>query len=54
MPTDSTEIVDKGTATLPMLRNLGLQDIQIRLLPATMMYKFYLDNKKMDIGRLLL
>ena len=50
MPTASTEIIDKGTASLAMLSNLGLQDIQVRLLPAEMMYRYYIDNTKIDIG----
>ena len=29
---------------------LGLQDIQIRLLPAETMYKHYIENTKMDIS----
>ena len=54
MPTASTEIVDKGMASLAMLNNLGLQDIQTRLLPAGMMYRHYIDNTKMDISLLKL
>ena len=49
MPTASTEIIEKGTASLAMLHNLGLQDIQVRLLPAEMMYRHYIENTKMDI-----
>ena len=54
MPTASMEIVDKGIASLAMLSNLGLQDIQVRLLPAGMMYRHYIDNTKMDISLLRL
>lgn len=49
MPTASTEIIEKGTVSLAMLSNLGLQDIQVRLLPAEMMYRHYIENTKMDI-----
>ena len=49
MPTASVEIVEKGTASLAMLSNLGLQDIQVRLLPAEMMYRHYIENTKLDI-----
>ena len=49
MPTASAEIIEKGTASLAMLSNLGLQDIQVRLLPAEMMYRHYIENTKMDI-----
>lgn len=48
MPTASAEIIEKGTASLAMLSNLGLQDIQVRLLPAEMMYRHYIENTKMD------
>lgn len=49
MPTSSAEIVEKGTASLSMLSELGLQDIQVRLLPAEMMYRHYIDNTKLDL-----
>ena len=52
MPTSSTEIVQRGTVSLAMLSNLGLQDIQVRLLPADMMYRYYLENTKMAIQEL--
>ena len=54
MPTANEEIISKGTVTFDMLKKLGLQDIQIRLLPAKMMYKHYLDNKKLDLSSLKL
>ena len=49
MPTDSAEVVEKGTVSLAMLSNLGLQDIQVRLLPTKTVYRHYLKNTKMDI-----
>ena len=52
MPTASNEIIEKGTASLAMLSNLGLQDIQVRLLPAQLMYKHYLDSTLFDIREL--
>lgn len=54
MPTNGKEIVVKGTVSLDMLSNLGLQDIQIRLLPAEMMFRNYIENTKIDIGILQL
>ena len=54
MPTASAEIVAKGTASLSMLRALGLQDIQVRLLPAALMFDYYLTNRKLDICTLKL
>lgn len=52
MPTASAKIIEKGTVSLAMLHNLGLQDIQIRLLPAEMMYRHYIENTKIDIRTL--
>lgn len=49
MPTASTEISSKGAASLAMLDKLGLQRIQVRLLPAETMYRHYIENTKMDI-----
>ena len=49
MPTESSEIMDKGTVSLVMLSELGLRDIQVRLLPAQMMYRHYIENTKMDV-----
>lgn len=54
MPTASAEIIHKGVVSLAMLSNLGLQDIQIRLLPADKMYRHYLQNTKIDIRELQL
>lgn len=52
MPTASADIIPIGTTSLSMLSNLGLQDIQIRLLPAEMIYRHYIDNRKFDIHAL--
>lgn len=52
MPTEGNSIVDKGVAEMEILERLGLQNIQIRLLPAMEMYDFYLTHKTMDISRL--
>ena len=52
MPTASAEIIEKGTASLAMLRNLGLEDIQVRLLPADMMYRHYIENTKLNVRML--
>ena len=54
MPTDKLEIVDLGYVSMGMLSQLGLQDIQIKLLPAAEMYDLYLHGKRMDISRLRL
>lgn len=49
MPTESKEIISKGVVSLAMLSKLGLQEIQVRLLPAEIMYRHYIENTKMDI-----
>lgn len=54
MPTNGKEVVVKGTASLAMLSGLGLQDIQIRLLPAETMYRHYIENTKINIAELKL
>ena len=52
MPTEGKEIIKKGKAKLDILSNLGLEDIQIRLIPAGMLFDFYLSGKKMEIETL--
>lgn len=52
MPAAAAEVVEKGAVSLAMLRGLGLQDIQVRLLPAEVMYRHYLENTKMDVRAL--
>lgn len=52
MPTEGKEIINKGKVKLDMLSNLGLEDIQIRLIPADMLFYCYLRRKKIDIGEL--
>ena len=41
-----------GCVSIAMMTNLGLQDIEVRSVPATLAYDFYLSNKKLDIGML--
>jgi len=52
MPTEKNEIIKKGTARMPMLEALGLENIQIRLIPADMLYNCYLSRKKIEIEKL--
>ena len=54
MPTNGKEVIVKGTASLAMLSALGVQDIQVRLLPAETMYKHYIENTKINIADLKL
>ncbi|WP_267414324.1 LlaJI family restriction endonuclease [Bacillus sp. GC_Bacil_1] len=53
-PTEEDSIQDKGYVQLSMLHGLGLENIQNRMLPASMMYDYYLKNKKMSILKLKL
>lgn len=50
MPTQTDIIVNKGMVRIEMLSSLGLQNIQIRLVPAEMMYEYYLAHKAMNIS----
>lgn len=52
MPTEQTTVIKEGVASLQMLHKLGLQDIQIRLLPAKEMFDCYLEKLTWDIERL--
>jgi len=52
MPTEKDEIINKGTVKMPMLEALGLENIQVRLIPAAELYECYLNRQKMDISRL--
>lgn len=48
LPTERDEVVDKKTVRLEMLSNLGLQDIEVRLLPTRLAYAYYLSGKHLD------
>lgn len=52
LPTENDSIEDKGEAKLEMLENLGLQNIKIRFIPATMAYDLYLTERKINIKTL--
>lgn len=52
VPTEQHSVIDKGYVNIEMLDTLGLQNIQIRLLPAKLVYSHYLTNEKMDISLL--
>lgn len=49
MPTEQKEIVVKGSVKLDMLSALGLEDIQIREIPADLLFGYYLKRKRMDL-----
>lgn len=52
MPTEKNEIIKKGTVRMAMLEALGLENLQIRLIPAIKLYDHYLSQGKIDIGQL--
>ena len=51
-PTYDAEVYNKGYVELEILSNLGLENIQVIMLPARKMNQLYLDNKKMSIKEL--
>lgn len=52
LPTENREIINMGTASMEMLKELGLEDIQIRLLPVVDMYDHYINRTHMDLAEL--
>ncbi len=54
LPTEGDEVVNKKTVHMDMLSLLGLQDLEVRLLPAKVAYEHYLTGKYLDIGFLSL
>ncbi|GGL60261.1 LlaJI family restriction endonuclease [Sporolactobacillus putidus] len=52
MPTEQQSIIVKGYVSMEILDVIGLQSIQIRQLPADIMFTHYLSSEKMDIGLL--
>ena len=53
-PTQKTDISNEGKVTLEILNSLGLEDIQIIMLPVHLMYECYLKNHKLNISTLKL
>ena len=51
-PIDDNDVTNKGYVELEILSNLGLENIQVIMLPVREMNQLYLDNKKMCINRL--
>lgn len=48
MPTEKEKIINKGYVSLDMLNSMGLQNIQVRMLPAKKVFNLYLKGKKLD------
>jgi hypothetical protein len=49
LPTEKDDVIKKGSVNMPMLEALGLENIQLRLIPATLLYDYYLTSRKIDI-----
>ena len=54
MPSEGAEITIKGFTSLAMLDAIGLEKIQVRLLPASWVFEHYLTNTKMSTNTLRL
>ena len=50
MPTEKDEIVSVGNVQMEMLGKLGLEKIQVRELPASRMFDYYLQRRKLSIS----
>lgn len=49
IPTEGETVVDKKTVRMNILSDLGLQEIEVRLIPAELAYEYYLTGKHLDI-----
>jgi len=54
LPTEEDTILDLGEVSMKMFSNLGLENIRVRCIPASLAYDFYLLGKKLDINMLKL
>ena len=54
MPTEADVVIDKKSVSMNMLSDLGLQDIEVRFLPAKMAFDHYLTGKNLDVKLLRL
>lgn len=52
LPTEADAVIDKGVVYMDMMRELKLEDIHIRLLPANKVFDFYLHNRHFSIDDL--
>lgn len=52
LPTENSEVEELGNVSMEMLTMLGLEKIQVRLLPAEVIYSKYLKKTKFDINLL--
>jgi hypothetical protein len=49
MPTAKTAIQNMGTVSMKMFADLGLQNIEVRYIPASVAYEYYLHGRRIDI-----
>ena len=49
MPTEKDAVELKGEVEMNMFKNLGLESVQVRFLPAQKAYDHYLSGEPMDI-----
>lgn len=54
MPTENYDVEEKGEVSMSMLSDLELQDIQVRNIPADMVFEHYLSGRKLDLSILQL
>ncbi len=54
MPAEKDEVIDMGIVKLGMMERLGLENIQVRLLPAGKIYDCYIAGRGMSVGELKL
>ncbi|WP_407391479.1 LlaJI family restriction endonuclease [Methanobrevibacter sp.] len=54
MPSYENQVENKGYVEIGILHDLGLENIQVIMLPAGEMNQLYLENRKMSISRLFL
>lgn len=52
LPTEEDTIIDLGEVSMKMFSNLGLENIRVRCIPASLAYDFYLLGRKLDINML--
>lgn len=54
LPTEEDHVIIKGHVSMQMMESLHLENIAVRLLPATQIYDYYLHNKQIDLSTLSL
>ncbi|SFW18553.1 LlaJI family restriction endonuclease [Selenomonas ruminantium] len=52
MPTESNKVISKGTVVMKMLEDIGLENIIVRFVPASLIYDLFLSGEQLDIDLL--